>query len=118
MKVLEASQVSYSKIEEGQEYFQVLFEGTGGKYVLLQRVFERPSDGRVYFECRDLDDIGHYVFKKVRLARTRLVLPLPGWGGARWEVRFAIDAERYAALAENLRVIFAKPHRMEIEEPG
>lgn len=113
MNVLEAKQVSYSKIEEGQEYFQVLFEGDGGKYVLLQRVFEEPSDGRAYFECRELDDIGHYVFKKVRLERERLVLKLPGLGGARWEVRFEIDAERYTELAENLRVIFSPPNRIE-----
>ena len=113
MQVLEARQVSYSDIEEGQEYFHVHFAGDGGKYVLLQRVFEGPRDGRVYFECRELDEIGHYVFKKVRLERERLELKLPGLGGTRWEVRFEIGEERYAELAENLRVIFAQPNRME-----
>lgn len=118
MKVLEARRVSYSEIEDGQEYFQVHFEGAGDAYVLLQRVFEAPSDGRVYFECRVIEDIGHYVFKKVRLERERLVLKLPGLGGARWEVRFEIDAKSYAELAENLRVIFAAPHRLEHIVPG
>ena len=113
MKVLEARRVSYSEIEDGQEYFQVHFEGEPGAYILLQRVFEGPSDGRVYFECRDLDDIGHYVFKKVILGRECLTVKLPGLGGPRWEVRFAIDAESYAQLAENLRVIFAKPNHLE-----
>lgn len=118
MQVLVARQVSYTEIEDGQEYFQVFFEGAGQAYVLLQRVFEGPSDGRVYFECRVSEDIGHYVFRKVRLERERLVLKLPGLGGARWEVRFEIDAERYAQLAENLRVIFAKPNRLEQVTPG
>ena len=113
MQVLEARQVSCSEIEAGQEYFQVLFEGAGDEYVLLQRVFEAPSDGRVYFECRELDEIGHYVFKKVRLERERLMLKLPGLGGTRWEVRFQINAAHYAELAENLRVIFSSPNRME-----
>jgi len=118
MKELAAGQVRYSEIEEGQEYFQVLFEGEQGAYVLLQRVFEGRSDGRVYFECQDQDDIGHYVFKKVRLERERLVMKLPGLGGACWEVRFEMDAERYTQLAENLRVIFSKPNRLEQVTPG
>lgn len=121
MKILEAKEVSYSENIDGQEYFQVMFEGVRGgekDYVLMQRVFEIPSDGRVYFESKDMEDSGHYVIKKAKLHRDRMEFKLPGLGGTRWEVRFEIEDERYAELGENLRVIFSNPNRLEKETKG
>jgi hypothetical protein len=117
MKILEAKKVSYSDKTEGQEYFQVMFEGERD-YVLIQRVFEMPSDGRIYFECKDMEDSGHYVVKKAKLWRDRMSIKLPGQGGTRWEIRFEIGEEKYNELAENLRVIFSNPNRMEKETKG
>ena len=102
---------------EGQEYFQVMFEGERD-YVLIQRVFEMPSGGRIYFESKDMEDSGHYVVKKAKLWRDRMTIKLPGLGGTRWEIRFEIGEEKYNELAENLSVIFSNPNRMEKETKG
>jgi hypothetical protein len=121
MRILEAKQVSYSEKIDGQEYFQVMFAGErAGKrdYVLIQRVFEMPTDGKVYFECQEIEDCGHYVIKKAQLWRDRMVIKLPGLGGARWEIRFEIEEEKYNELVENLSIILSNPNRMEKETQG
>jgi hypothetical protein len=118
MKILYAQEVSYSETEDGQEYFQVMFEGKrDGQaiYVLMQRAFEIPNGGEIYFESTDMGDTGYYVIKKAKLWRDQIKIELPRIGSTGWEIRFQLENERFAELEENLRAIFSKPNQISKE---
>ena len=118
MIAFQAQAVSYSEDLEGREYFQVLFkekDEPGVKYVLLQRQFEIPDGGIVYFECDEIERSGSQVFRKAKLSRERFEIEVPGESGGKWAVAFELDEQRYAELQEILRIILGKPNRMEIE---
>lgn len=59
-------------VSEAGDGFQVLFEKAPGSeegYVLVQRHFEFPDDGRCYLETDDREFCGHFRFRDARLSR-------------------------------------------------
>jgi hypothetical protein len=71
LRELRCEHVSVSEAGDG---FQVLFEKTPDSeegYVLVQRHFEFPDDGRCYLETDDREFCGHFRFQSARLSRNR-----------------------------------------------
>ena len=121
MRILKATEVSYSEELEGRDYFQVFFEAGvdhADGYVLLQRQFEMPDDGESYFECEQFERSGHFVIKQARLDRNSFVIEIPGGTGGKWEIHFEIDDQRFEALKEVLGIILSKPNRLVVIQAG
>jgi hypothetical protein len=58
---------------EAGDFFQVEFRGAGGEerspYILIQRQFEFPDDGKCYIEYRPPEDAGHFRVQTAYLDR-------------------------------------------------
>ena len=95
---------------EAGDYLQVLFEeevgNVEGGYFLVQRQFEFPDGGRVYFECPETRLCGHFAVKSVTLTRQclRLEMPSTPWQGI--QVQFTTDQEGYEELERVLGQMF------------
>src|SRR2546423_4026301 len=85
--------------------FGVLFsrdEDTDDEYLLIQRHFEEPNDGRPYIESDDVDFCGH--FRRVAAALSRNHLEI-SYGSKTVEVTFAASDESFQEVVRILRVL-------------
>jgi len=89
--------VRHVSASEAGDYYQVLFQerypdveqdSPEEKYLLIQRQFEMPDDGRVYVETHDEDSIGHFKVLKAKLNPKCFTLTLSRRGSASIEVEF------------------------------
>lgn len=72
---LEAITAITADAAEAGDFFQIEFRGTGDEgsypYLLIQRQFELPDDGKCYFECRPPEDGGHFRVQTACLDRNQ-----------------------------------------------
>jgi hypothetical protein len=121
MKTFHAKSVSYSEYSEDVEYFQVLFEESENSetgYVLLQRQFEFPDRGWVYFECDEFDRSGHFSIRQSRLCRESFEIRIPGRPGGYWKIFFEISDRQFEELKMVLVVILSSPNHFMIKDQG
>jgi hypothetical protein len=77
-------------------------EDSDDEYLLIQRHFEEPDDGRPYIETDDAHFSGHFRGVAATLDRDRLEI---SYGSKTVSVSFAISAESFEGLAKALRVL-------------
>jgi hypothetical protein len=85
-------------------------EDSDDEYLLIQRHFEEPYDGRPYIETDDVQFSGHYRDVTATLHRDRLEVR---YGSRIVAVSFAISEESFAGMAKALRVLVPK---LDVEE--
>ena|SRR5436309_9827799 len=92
----------------GGEYFQVSFaanEDSDDEYVLIQRQFESPDDGRVYVESHRRALCGHFKIRKAKLRSDVFCLELICQPTETVRIRFQADRNRYNRLKGVLKTI-------------
>jgi hypothetical protein len=106
--------VGYVSPSEAGDYYQVLFEerdpdseqdSPDGKYLLVQRQFEMPDEGRIYVESHDQDFVGQFKVVKARLKPKWFCLTLSRKTFASIEVTFETSPENYAEVKRVLSVM-------------
>lgn len=112
-----ANHVSAS--EDG-DYFQVAFEttdpaenaahldGRDSPYLLIQRQFEDPDDGRCYVETHDEGYIGHFRLRSIEFSQSRLLLEIARDRNSRIEVAFEIGESDFREVQRVLNIISGK----------
>jgi len=108
MKAFDASRVW---VDESGDYYQVMFEqGLDGsdQYLLIQRSFEMPDDGRCYVEDKAMAMTGHYWVRKAELGRGHFSAELAGSHANSVEVTFDTPEADFAELARVVKIML--PH--------
>ena len=108
MKAFNASRVW---VDESGDYYQVMFEqGLDGsdQYLLIQRSFEMPDDGRCYVEDKAMAMAGHYWVRKAELGRGHFSAEFAGSHANSVEVTFDIPEADFVELARVVKIVL--PH--------
>src|SRR5262249_37404621 len=106
--------------EDGDERFHVQFgsepdsSDSLGSYVIIQRDFEPPDDGRCYLETHDRDFGGRVKFTAAELSRNRFIAKLARKQANELDVTFGASDTDYLALVRVLRIMI--PHLKVIGE--
>jgi hypothetical protein len=77
-----------------------------GPYLIVQRNFEMPDDGRCYVETHDEGYMGHFRLRVTELSRTRLAFDIVRRTNNRVEVSFALNASEFEAVQRIAEIIF------------
>lgn len=85
-----------------------------GPYLIVQRDFERPDDGRCYVETHDEGYIGHFRVRLAELSRTRLAFEIVRKTNNHVEVSFALNASEFQGVQPIAQIIFG----LREPEPG
>jgi len=99
-----------SASEFGGDHFQALFAKTqesdvDDDYVLVQRQFEMPDDGKCYVETNDRDNCGHFVIRNARLTRNQLEFEIGNRPARRIKVSFEATDSAYADMKRTLQIM-------------
>jgi hypothetical protein len=106
-----------SASEEG-DYYQVWLEvknsakdaadphEVNGPYVIVQRDFEMPDDGRCYVETHDSNYIGHFRLRLIEFSLARLAFELGRKRNNYMEVSFAMDESEFKAARRIVKIVF------------
>jgi hypothetical protein len=91
--------------------FQVLFEKTPDSeegYVLVQRHFEFPDEGKCYLETDDREFCGHFRFRSARLSRNRFQMVFGIWPVREVTVLFKATDSAYVEVQRVLQIMIPK----------
>ena len=105
MKAFNASQVS---VGEAGDYYQVMFEqglDGSGQYLVIQRSFEMPDDGRCYVEDEALAIVGHYRAQEAELGRGHFSAELGRPGSISVRVTFDVPEAEFLELARVIKIM-------------
>ncbi len=99
-----------SASEFGGDHFEVRFAKTRENemdegYVLVQRQFEMPDDGRCYVETNHRDDCGRFVIRNARLTRNQFEFELGHRPARKLKVSFQATDSAYADAKRVLQIV-------------
>ena len=77
-----------------------------GPYVIVQRDFEMPEDGRCYVETHDSSYIDHFRLRLIEFSRTRLAFELGRERNKYVEVSFAMDEWKFKDARRIVEIVF------------
>jgi hypothetical protein len=108
---IELNHVSVS--EDGDERFQVRFgsepdSSETGMYVVIQRDFEEPDDGRCYIETHDDAYVGHFRVVEAEVGKRRVRMRLARKQADELEVTFEASDADYRELVRVLRIMIPR----------
>ena len=88
------------------DYYQVIFDDGYDQddepYVMIQRQFEIPDEGKLYFESLDESLIGHHLIKSASLSSEILTLQGGTGGLLDVEIKFKASKKTYLELVHAL----------------
>jgi hypothetical protein len=108
----------YVSAAETGDYYQVSFEtedpgddvtdppGLVRPYLIIQRQFETPDDGRCYVETHDHRYVGHYRVKLIGFGPTQLVVSMERNNNTHVKVTYALDAIEFNEVQRVMNIIF------------
>ena len=97
-----------SVAESGGEYFQVSFaddEDSDDSYFLVQRQFESPNRGRLYFESHIRTLSGHFRIRSAVLERGLFRLEIMCQRPETVQIRFQASETQFNRLKKVLRIL-------------
>ncbi len=99
-----------SASDSGGDHLQVLFAKTQESdvdegYLLVQRQFEMPDEGRSYVETDDRDYCGHFVIRNARLTRDQFEFEFGNRPARKMKVSFEATDSAYADVKLTLQLI-------------
>ena len=77
-----------------------------GPYLIVQRQFEMPDQGRCYMETDDEDYIGHFRLRLTELSCTCLAFDIARKTHNHVEVSFALSASEFEEVQRIAKIIF------------
>jgi hypothetical protein len=95
-------------VSEAGDGFQVLFEKKSDSeegYVLVQRHFEFPDNGKCYLETDDQEFCGHFRFRSARLSGNRFEIVFGIWPFREIRVFFRATDSVYADVQRVLQIM-------------
>ena len=99
----------YVSAEEAADIYQVMFKkvlDSDNDYLIIQRQFEFPDDGRCYFEDgNDIDNTGHYYVKKALLMRNSLSIEILRKKDRNIVIEFQIPDNKFERVKQFLQII-------------
>jgi hypothetical protein len=101
---------------EAGDYFQVMFAkapASDEEYLLIQRQFESPDNGKCYVETDDPAFCGHYRIVAAQLSRNRFLISLADAPLKNVVVSFNATESDYA---EAKRVLLIMAPELEVQE--
>jgi hypothetical protein len=108
----------YVSAAETGDYYQVSFEtedpgddvtdppGLVRPYLIIQRQFETPDDGRRYVQTHDHRYVGHYRVKLIGFGPTQLVVSMERNNNTHVKVTYALDAIEFNEVQRVMNIIF------------
>jgi hypothetical protein len=105
---------------EAGDYYQVSFDtedpgddvtdppGLDSRYLVIQRQFETPDDGRCYVETHDHGYIGHYRLRLADFSPTRLAFEIARKHNTHVEVSCALDTVQFNEVQRIVDIIFGR----------
>jgi hypothetical protein len=96
------------------DYYQALFEASEdtsdpvSPYLLIQRQFEIPDDGRCYIETHDEQYTGHFRLRRIEFAPDRIVVELDRSGQNVVQVTFRLAASDFEEVRRVVNGISGK----------
>jgi hypothetical protein len=93
------------------DYYQVLFMAVEDStdpespYLVIQRQFEDPDDGRCYVETHDENYIGHFRLRRIDLSVSRILLEIARPKANVVEVTFAIASSEFKQVVRVVGII-------------
>jgi hypothetical protein len=96
---------------EAGDGFQVLFETTRDSlegYLLIQRHFEFPDEGKCYLETEAREFCGHFRIRSANLSRTRFQIAFGNASVKRIVVLFTATDSVYAEVKRVLQIMIPK----------
>jgi len=91
--------------EEGREIEFTESPTNEETYVLLQKHFEPPDDGRVYVESHNLTICGHFKIRKLELRKNELYFSLGGAADETVQISFEAGDAQYLRLKKALSMM-------------
>src|SRR5262249_6748387 len=79
-----------------------------GPYLIVQRDFEMPDDGRCYIETENENEsyIGHFPLRLIELSPTRLSFEIVRNHNNHVDVSFALDPSEFEEVRRIVEIIF------------
>lgn len=103
--------------DDDDDYFQVCFDekkpsgkeaDMDGQYLIIQKEYEGPDDGKIYVETHDLSHIGHFKVAAAKLNSRGFSLALQGKAPVFIEVDFRISVRKYRQLGRVMKIMIPK----------
>ena len=107
-------------VSEDGEGFQVSFDtqhDNDKAYVIIQRHFEEPDDGRCYIETHHKNYRGHFWIVSANLGRKQLSLQLQRDKATRMEVSFDTSVQNFNELKRVLSIMIPQLEIADTENP-
>ncbi len=107
-------------VSEGADGFQVLFEiqhDSDEAYVIIQRHFEEPDDGRCYIETHHKNYRGHFWIVSATLERNQLSLELQRDNETTMEVSFDTSVQNFNELKRALSIMIPQLEIADTKNP-
>lgn len=97
-------QLSFGPLENGEAEDDP--NDVRGPYLIVQRQFEMPDQGRCYVETDNESYVGHFRLRLAELSTTRIAFEIDRSTSEQVEVTFSLSASEFEEVRRTAEIVF------------